>query len=276
MGRPARVTVAPKQSLGQNFLIDDNIAGNIVRDMHLSPEDIVIEIGPGQGALTKHLAGKVRHLIAVEIDDRVIHDLKVSLPSSSVDILHEDFLETPLSELYGRFQRRLRIVGNIPYHMTSAILFKVFEEHAVVQDLTMMVQREVAQRLVAVPSTKAYGILAVFARFYGTPKMLFPVSPNCFYPKPKVISSLLQIVLHAKLPYTVDTLLFGEIVRTTFGKRRKTLRNSLQYLGRDPTIVKEITGSGMPWLDRRPEQLHIEDFVEITNHVERIISCRKQ
>lgn len=276
MGISGRVTVSPKQSLGQNFLIDDNIARNIVRDLDLTREDVIVEIGPGQGALTKHLVGKVRHVIAIEIDRRVIGDLKASLPSSGLEILHQDFLETGLDILFRRFRRRLRVVGNIPYHLTSPILFKVFEEHAVVRDLTIMIQREVARRIVASPARKEYGILSVFARFYGEPLILFNVSPQCFYPKPKVTSSLLRIALHEDIPYTVDTKLFGEIVRTTFGKRRKILRNSLQYLDYDRAVIEQIAGSKTHRLDRRPEELRVEDFIELTNHVEQIVSCLKK
>lgn len=275
MGKPARVTVSPRQSLGQNFLVDDNIARNIIRELHLTADDVVIEIGPGHGALTRHLVGKVDHVIAVEIDKRVIDELKASLPASGIEILHGDFLEVQLEKLYRRFDRRLRVVGNIPYHLTSPILFKVFSEHAAVRDITIMIQREVAQRLMAQPSTKLYGIPTVFTRFYGVPKILFNVSPNCFYPKPKVRSTVIRIALHEDVPYIVNNRLFSEIVRTTFGKRRKVLRNSLQYLNEDPATMKKIARGSNPVLDKRPEQLRVEDFAALTNYVEAFLSWQK-
>ena len=272
MGKPARVIISPKQSLGQNFLIDDNIARNIVRDLHLAHEDTVVEIGPGQGALTKHLVGKAQHVIAVEIDHRVIENLWKQFIASDVSILHQNFLEIPLREISEQYKRKLRIVGNIPYHLTSPILFKVFDEHEVIQDLTMTVQREVAQRIVAKRETKEYGILSVFSQFYGTPRLLFNVSPNCFYPKPKVTSTVIQLVIRETLPIDVDTNLFGTIVRTTFGKRRKTLCNSLKYLPYDEHAVQRIISGVTLSLDRRPEQLTVEDFITLTKDIQHIIA----
>lgn len=264
--------VRPKQSLGQNFLIDDNIARNIVRDLHIEDDDILIEIGPGKGALTRHLAGKAKHLIAMEIDGRVVEGLRTAYESRNVEILHQDFLECSLLELSSRFRRRLRLIGNIPYHLTSPILFKSFEEHSALRDLTIMLQREVAKRIVAQPSTKDYGILAVMTGFYGTPKILFNVSPNCFYPKPKVESSVLCIQFHSKKAFQVEEKLFTLVVKSTFGKRRKTLRNGLQYLPFDEEVLKRIISLDSPMLERRPEELSVEQFVELTNQIEASIS----
>jgi 16S rRNA (adenine1518-N6/adenine1519-N6)-dimethyltransferase len=275
MGNPSRVTVAPKQSLGQNFLVDDNIARNIVRDLHLAPGDTVIEIGPGQGALTEHLAGRAGKVMAVELDGRVIENLRERFAGRGVEVLHGDFLELPLRTLCPSRGSRVRIVGNIPYHLTSSILFKAFDEHESVRDLTIMVQREVARRITAAPSSKEYGIPSVLARFYGTPEILFHVSPNCFYPRPKVTSSVVQIAFFDKLPYTVDTKLFREIVKTTFGKRRKTLRNSLSYLPYDAGDLLEVTRSQEAVLERRPEQLNVDEFAQLTTFVHERLRWRK-
>ncbi len=275
MGKPSRVSVAPRQSLGQNFLIDDNIATNIVRDLHVTKEDHLVEIGPGHGALTSHLAGAAGRLTAVEIDGRVIDELRSRFDVPGVEIIHDDFMNLPLKNLISGKGGRVRIVGNIPYHLTSSILFKAFDEHEHVRDVTIMVQREVARRIVAKPSTKEYGILSVLARFYGTPDILFHVSPNCFYPKPKVTSSVLRIAFHDKLPYPVSATLFREIVKTTFGKRRKTLRNSLSYLPYDVEALELINASRNPVLDRRPEQLSVDEFAELTIFVHETIGWRK-
>lgn len=275
MGRSARVSIAPRQSLGQNFLVDDNIARNIVRDLHLTGDEHVVEIGPGHGALTTHLLEQAGHVTAIEIDRRVIDELRTSFSSSGAEIIHEDFLNVPLASLTSLKHRRLRIVGNIPYHLTSSILFKTFDEHETVKDVTIMVQREVARRIAARPSTKEYGILSVLARFYGTPALLFNVSPNCFYPKPKVTSSVLQIAFFDKLPYTVDASLFKVIVKTTFGKRRKTLRNSLSYLPYYPGVLKEFTSSSDPVFEKRPEQLSVAEFAELTDRFHQHIVCLK-
>ncbi|HEV8539243.1 MAG TPA: 16S rRNA (adenine(1518)-N(6)/adenine(1519)-N(6))-dimethyltransferase RsmA [Bacteroidota bacterium] len=264
--------VKPRQSLGQNFLIDDNIARNIIRELHLSPDDVVIEIGPGHGALTRHLAGQTRHLVAMEIDGRVIGELKTEFSSQGVEILHQDFLEADLQALSSHYRRRIRIVGNIPYHLTSPILFKVFEESRAVQDITMMVQREVAQRIVAGPGSKAYGILSVVSRLYGEPKQLFRVTPHCFYPKPKVTSTVVQLTLHDGLHRDIDVELFRNIVRTTFGKRRKTLRNGLKYLPYDEDVVERIISETTIDLDQRPEELTVENFIGLTKEIQQIVT----
>lgn len=255
----------PKKSLGQNFLIDENIARNIVRDFRPSLQDVVVEIGPGRGALTKHLAGKVGKLIAVELDRRVIEELEKTFASSGVSIIHQDFLDLRLVQIAREAGRRVRLVGNIPYHLTSAILIKAFDEREAVQDITIMVQREVAQRLAAKPGTKLYGILSVYARFYGTLKVLFTVSPNCFYPKPKISSAVIQATFFDKIPPSINEQLFRTVVRTAFGKRRKTLRNALRYLPGAEESLEAIEKITHPFFEKRPEQLSVEEYVELTN-----------
>jgi len=258
--------VRPKKSLGQNFLVDDNIARTIVRDMRLTKNDVVVEVGPGHGALTKFLVPNVRKLIAVEIDSRVAGDLEKQFSSPTITILQGDFLDFDVISTAEREGQKLRLAGNIPYYLTSQILVKAFEAHDALQDCTLMVQREVADRLAADVGTKEYGILTVYARFYGTMKKLFDVSPNCFYPKPKVYSSVIRETFAEELPYTVDERLFRTVVRTAFGKRRKTLRNALKYLPFDQDVVvllRELEAS-FPFLDKRPEQLTVDDYVELT------------
>jgi 16S rRNA (adenine1518-N6/adenine1519-N6)-dimethyltransferase len=258
--------VKPKQSLGQNFLIDENIVGNIIRDLRPSLQDAIVEVGPGQGALTGHLAERAGHLLIVEIDGRVIESLRERFSAPNVVILHEDFLEIDLASWAARFGTALRVVGNLPYHLTSPILFKVFEEAASVRDLTIMVQREVARRITAVPGTKEYGILSVMTRFYGRAKQLFTVSPNCFFPKPKVTSSVIQITMDATAN-AVDAELFRTVVRTAFGKRRKTLRNSLRFLPYpEETVLPALERLAFP-LEKRPEELSVEEFRELTRQV---------
>ena len=263
-----RIDIKPKQSLGQNFLIDDNIVKNIVRDLRLHPDDVVLEIGPGKGALTENLLESAGQLLVVEIDGRVIGDLQRRFGNSHIIILHEDFLETNLLQWHKHFGRKLRIAGNIPYHLTSSILFKVFDEISAVHDLTIMIQREVAQRIVAGPGTKEYGILSVLSQFYGVPNLLFNVSPNCFYPKPKVTSSVVQIALRDRIPEEVNTALFRIVVKTSFGKRRKTLRNSLKFLPYDEsTVLRIISMTDFP-LEKRPEDLSVNDFIRLTRLIE--------
>ncbi|MBI1805931.1 MAG: ribosomal RNA small subunit methyltransferase A [Ignavibacteria bacterium] len=271
MARRTGFGVKPKQSLGQNFLVDENITKNIIRDLHLRHDDVVIEIGPGRGALTNHLVKHVKQLTIVEIDGRVIDHLRQRFTSSNITILHQDFLETDLSMLKSSVKAKLRVVGNIPYHLTSPILFKIFENAACVYDLTVMVQREVARRIVAESGSKEYGILSVFSRFYGVPTILFNVSPNCFYPKPKVTSSVVHLQLHQSYPHVVDLKMFHLVVRTAFGKRRKTLRNSLRYLPYEENTLERIINSAPTLMEQRPEQLTVEQFIDLSTHIEAII-----
>ena len=269
MEQPARIHARPKQSLGQNFLIDDNIARNIVRDLRLHRDDVVLEIGPGYGALTKYLTDRVRRFIAVEIDRRVAEELRRRYDPQQVTILHEDFLETDLGKWSSKYRAEIRIVGNIPYHLTSPILFKIFDAHSCIRDITLTMQREVAQRLVARPATKEYGILSVFSQFYGVPKILFSVSPNCFYPKPKVTSAVIRIDLEKARRYRVDESLFRVVVRTAFGKRRKTLRNNLKFLPFEQKTVERVLSTiGAP-IAVRAEELTVEQFVQVTNGIQR-------
>lgn len=273
MARETPVRVKPKQSLGQNFLIDENIVGNIIRDLRPGLRDAIVEVGPGQGALTGHLAARAGHLLIVEIDGRVIASLRERFSAPNVVILHQDFLEVDLAAWAERFGAPLRVVGNLPYHLTSPILFKVFEAAAAVRDLTIMVQREVARRIIAGPGTKEYGILSVMTRFHGTPRHLFTVSPNCFFPKPKVTSSVIQITMHAGgTPRTIDAELFRTVVRTAFGKRRKTLRNSLRFLPFPEEAVLRAVGSLSFPLEKRPEELTLEEFLELTRQVSESLS----
>ena len=272
MAHLTSLRVKPKQSLGQNFLIDDNIARKIVRALNLSEHDVVVEIGPGKGALTKHLIQAAGHLIAVEVDGRVVHNLQETFQSSTVAILHQDFLETDLAKWQHQHGQKLHIVGNIPYHLTSPILFKVFEDRSSIDDLTIMIQREVAQRITAVPETKEYGILSVFSQFYGTPKMLFTVSPHCFYPKPKVTSAVVRLRMREQLLHEVNEQTFATVVKTTFGKRRKTLRKSLLYLPYDEATVSMILKKIDFPLEKRPEQLTVEQFANLSEQIEQVIA----
>lgn len=260
----------PKQSLGQNFLIDDNIARKIVRSMNLKPDDVVVEVGPGKGALTKFLADTGAHILAVEIDGRLVDDLRALVPSDRVAILHADFLDVSLDEISRTHHSRIRLAGNLPYHLTSSILFKSFDERASIRDLTIMVQREVAHRIVARPSTKEYGILAVLAQAFSRPELLFTVSPNCFFPRPKVDSAVLRLDFSAAPPFRVDEKIFTLVVKTTFGKRRKTLRNSLTYLPFDLPVIEQILREHPDLLGRRPEELSVAEFAAFAGSVARI------
>lgn len=252
----------PRKSLGQNFLQDENICRKIIAGIAPAAGDIVVEIGPGEGALTKYLAESVRALVVIDVDKRVIELMLERFPA--VIVLHQDFLETSIEELARLHNSSLRIVGNIPYNITSPILFHVLDHRAQVFDLTIMIQKEVARRMVAKPGTKDYGILSVFCQMFADVELLFDVSPNAFYPKPTVTSSVVQLtMLHSPRFAVEDEQFFRSMVRSVFGKRRKTLRNSLSYFVENPDIL--LSGG---WdLTKRPEDLTIEQLAGLSNEL---------
>jgi len=259
----ARVpSLHPKKSLGQNFLRDENIARKIVAAIDPGSDEVLLEIGPGEGALTKYLAPLVRRLIVVDIDRRMIIRLHEAYPAGEVEILHEDILSVDLEGISRSSGCPLRIVGNIPYNITTPILFHVLDHRAHVADVIFMMQKEVARRIVARPNTKDYGILSVFCQLYADADMLFDVSPNAFFPKPKVSSSVVRLNILQQARYAVENEpFFRSMVRSVFGKRRKMLRNSLRYF-------VEGEGGELPAgfdLEERPEQLSLEELVKLGN-----------
>ncbi len=251
----------PKKSLGQNFLSDPNIARKIVDVMSPSQDDIVVEIGPGKGVLTGLLLPRVRHLIAVEIDRRSVEYLQARLPQQSLTILHADILTVDLEQLSVQYCSPLRVIGNIPYYITTPILFHLIDHRQVIKDVQMMMQREVAQRLTASRGSKQYGILSVTCQYVGTPQILFSVSPNAFYPKPRVDSAVVQLTFFPRHTQgSEEEFVFRQIVRGAFGKRRKTLRNGLKAFGIDEAILNTCGCD----LNLRPEALTVADFVSLT------------
>ncbi len=252
----------PKKSLGQNFLRDENVVRNIVGSLRLRPEDIVVEIGPGHGALTKHLRAECGRLIAIEIDERAVQILRETL-GASLEIIHADVRAISLAGLLQGQNRRLRVVGNIPYNITSEILFWLFDQHEVIEDATLMVQLEVARRFVAEKGTKDYGILALAVQYYTDAEFLFKVSRNSFFPKPSVDSAMVRFRFREH-PVECDRELLTSIIRSTFGKRRKTLRNGLRYMGFQD---EQLDGLSFD-LGRRPEQLTLNDFLALTRLLE--------
>jgi 16S rRNA (adenine1518-N6/adenine1519-N6)-dimethyltransferase len=254
----------PIKSLGQNFLRDENILRKIVEGLNLHDGDIVIEIGPGQGALTKHLVDLPITLIGIEVDQRAI-DLLQQCFGDKMIIYHTSVLDANLHTLFEKHWKKLRIVGNIPYYLTSEILFWLFDSRMVVTDATIMMQLEVAHRLVASPKNKEYGILSVFTQFYTECEMLFKVSRNCFYPKPDVDSAVVRLNFKDQLPQC-DEKLFRSIVRATFGKRRKTLRNGLKSLELEDMVLDQIPFD----LKRRPEDLSVDEFLNLSESIRKI------
>lgn len=246
----------PLKRFGQNYLKDPNIISKIIEEIAPAEDDVTLEIGPGQGALTGRLSEKTKNLVAVEIDKRVIDDLSQKLPA--VKFVRGDFLETDLEQFYNG-ERKIRIVGNIPYNLTSSIIFKMIENCGIISDSVLMVQYEVARRISAKRGTKDYSILSVLAQYFAEVKFCFKVSPNVFHPKPKVFSAVIHFFFKDN-PLTADeTDIFIKIVKAAFGNRRKTLKNSLSN-----SIFSDVnfSGSGID-LGLRAEQLEITDFLRL-------------
>lgn len=255
--------IIPKKKFGQNFLIDLNILRKIINLIDITPNDSIIEIGPGLGALTEHIIGKCKFYCGVEIDKRAVEALKEKY--SNINIIHGDFLKSDLQELASYSREKLRIIGNIPYNITSPILFKLINDRKFIKDSIIMTQLEVAQRMTAKIGTKDYGILAVTLGLFCKTKLCFKISPNAFYPKPKVQSAIVKIEFNdlSRL-CSIDYGVFIQVVKASFGNRRKILKNSLnnsifaKYNFSDCTID----------LTRRAEQLSVSDFIKLTQYIQ--------
>jgi len=251
-------THRPRRSLGQNFLIDENIAHKIVTSLSLTNQDKVLEIGAGPGILTKHIIPQVNKCIAVEIDRDLSAELNLAFSDfDSFELIQDDFLNVQLKNLLSKAS--WKVVGNIPYHLTSSIIFRIFEIRESVQSLTLMVQREVAERIQAKPGTKRYGILAVMSQLYADVNILFYISRNVFYPKPKVDSAIVQWKFLQQPRFQIkDERAFLAMIKAIFGQRRKILKNSLKSFGVD------VENLDFP-LNKRPEQLTVAELTHLNN-----------
>lgn len=249
----------PRKRLGQHFLVDPNLARKIVAALQAHPEDPVIEIGPGTGALTSLLLERYPQLTAIEIDPRAVADLKARWPS--LDVRQADVLAVDWQQLAATKGGRLHVIGNLPYYITSPILFALLNARDVLAEAVLMMQREVAERLTARPGSKTYGILSVTLQLWATPTLLFSVSPHVFRPKPRVESAVVRLTFDQSLP-DVDPALLRQVIRTAFNQRRKTLRNSLRRLLPPGQVLPE------PWSQARAEMLTPEDYIALTRWLE--------
>ena len=261
-GRPSLPRIRPRKSLGQNFLRDENIVRKIVDAIDPRPDDALLEIGPGEGALTRHLAGRGASLTVVDVDPRSAAAMREMFPGGDVEVVEGDILEMDLGALAARRGRKLRVAGNIPYNITSPILFHVIDNRSHVEDMTLMVQKEVARRMAAGPGSGDYGILSVFCGYFAETSLLFDVSAGAFHPRPKVTSAVVRFRMR-DFPgaRAADEVFFRAMVRAAFGKRRKTLRNSLGYFAE----AERFALPDLPIFARRPEELSIAELVGLAN-----------
>jgi 16S rRNA (adenine1518-N6/adenine1519-N6)-dimethyltransferase len=254
-------SIKPLKRFGQNYLRDKNILTKIIGEIDPKSDDIIIEIGPGMGALTKGLLGKAKKVIGIEIDKRVIENLSAENPG--LELINDDFLKLDFNMFCSDPLKKLRITGNIPYNITSPIIFKMIENHYSISDAVFMIQHEVAKRITSGKGTKDYGILSVIIKYFADVKYCFKVSPGAFYPKPKVDSAVIHIFFKEKSRNEAYEKLFIKVVKSAFGNRRKTLKNSLNN-----SIFGDFNFEGCNIdFSRRAEEFELNDFIRLTDFI---------
>ncbi|MDR0835025.1 MAG: 16S rRNA (adenine(1518)-N(6)/adenine(1519)-N(6))-dimethyltransferase RsmA [Tannerella sp.] len=258
------MTIRPKKSLGQHFLKDLGIAQRIAETLSEYHGLPVLEVGPGMGVLTRFLLDEKHNLSVVEIDRHSVSYLQQNFPSLEKRIYSEDFLQMNLSKI---FDAKFCVIGNYPYYISSQIFFKVLEYREQVVCCSGMIQKEVAERLAAKPgSGKTFGILSALIQPWYDVEYLFTVSEQVFDPPPKVKSAVVRLIRNERKDLGCDEALYKRVVKTAFNQRRKTLRNSLKSL-----FGKDFPDYHLPIFDKRPEQLSISQFVELTIMAEKFL-----
>lgn len=261
-----------QKKFGQNFLIDGHVLDKIIAAAEVTKEDCVVEIGPGIGTLTQYLAEAARNVISIEIDKMLIPILQETLADyDNVTVINQDVLKTDLWELVREHNegRPVKVVANLPYYITTPIIMNLFESRLPVSSVTVMVQKEVAQRMQAGPGTKDYGALSLAVQYFAVPYIAANVPPNCFMPRPRVGSAVIRLTRHEKPPVEVaDEQAMFQIIRASFNQRRKTLVNSLhnspQISKTKEEILRALEQMGLPQTVRG-EALTLEQFAALTN-----------
>lgn len=264
------------KKFGQNFLIDTHVLDKIVRAAEITPEDYVLEIGPGIGTLTQYLCESAKHVFAVEIDDNLIPILQDTLSAyDNVTVIHNDVLKLDINKLVEEKceGKRIKVVANLPYYITTPILMGLFESHVPMESVTVMVQKEVAQRMQALPGGKDYGALSLAVQFYAEPYIVANVPPNCFMPRPKVGSAVIRLTRHQAPPVQAkDEKLMFRIIRASFNQRRKTLQNGIKNFG-GLNFSKEQVAQALEEMELpasvRGEALTLEQFAQLSNILDR-------
>ena len=261
-----------QKKFGQNFLIDEHVLDKIIRAAEITKDDYVLEIGPGIGTMTQYLACAAREVTAVEIDRALIPILEDTLKEyDNVSIINEDILKVDIAALAKEKNggRPIKVVANLPYYITTPIIMGLFESHVPLESITVMVQKEVADRMQVGPGTKDYGALSLAVQYYAEPYIVANVPPNCFMPRPAVGSAVIRLTRHQNPPVEVmDEKLMFRLIRASFNQRRKTLANGLKNSG-ELNLSKEVITAAIEKLGKgssvRGEALDLEEFARLTN-----------
>ena len=263
-----------QKKFGQNFLIDERVLEKIISAAEVNKDDFVLEIGPGIGTMTQYLAENAREVMAVEIDKNLIPILSDTLSAyDNVSILNADILKVDIAKIVEEKNggKPVKVVANLPYYITTPIIMGLFESHVPIDSITVMVQKEVADRMQTGPGSKDYGALSLAVQYYAKPEIVANVPPNCFMPRPNVGSAVIRLTRHEKPPVEVeDEKLMFRIIRASFNQRRKTLANGLNnspeiHLPKE-VIQESIVSLGVPE-NIRGEALSLEQFAELSNEI---------
>ncbi|SEU03235.1 16S rRNA (adenine(1518)-N(6)/adenine(1519)-N(6))-dimethyltransferase RsmA [Lacrimispora sphenoides] len=262
-----------QKKFGQNFLIDTHVLDKIIAAAGVTKDDCVLEIGPGIGTMTQYLAENARHVVAVEIDSNLIPILNETLADyENVTVIHADILKVDINQITEQYNggRPIKVVANLPYYITTPIIMGLFENKVPIDNITVMVQKEVADRMQVGPGSKDYGALSLAVQYYAEPYIVANVPPNCFMPRPNVGSAVIRLTRHKEPPVKAeDPGLMFRLIRASFNQRRKTLQNGLNNSPEIPFTKEQITeaveslGLGP---SVRGEALTLEQFASLSNY----------
>lgn len=259
------------KSLGQNFLTDESVPKDIVEGAGVTSDDLVIEIGPGVGTLTMQLLNRAKRVVAIELDENLIPILQKELgDNDKFQLIHKDALKVDFNVIIGE-EKHVKLVANLPYYVTTPIIVKLLKERYNFESLTIMIQKEVAERIDASPNCKDYGSLSLLVQYYCDTEIIRRVPPSCFIPRPKVDSIVIRLDKLDKPRVEVkDEKLFFEVIRSSFNMRRKTLMNGLKVLGLPKEKLEEAFNNVGIDLKRRGETLSIEEFAKLSDEIYRL------
>lgn len=263
-----------QKKFGQNFLIDTHVLDKIIAAAKITKDDFVLEIGPGIGTMTQYLCENAKRVLAVEIDNNLIPVLKETLKDyDNVEILHGDILKQDIKAIATNYNggKPIKVVANLPYYITTPIIMGLFESHVPLSNITVMVQKEVAERMQATPGSKTYGALSLAVQYYATPYIAANVPPNCFMPRPNVGSAVIRLTCLSEPPVSVvDEALMFRLIRASFNQRRKTLVNGL-HNSPELDFSKEEISEALNDIGKSPsvrgETFSLQDFAELTNRL---------